>query len=65
MSSAEMIIPFRIIFLRLRREKNVFCGINFCDIGTLCKKFRIYFRDPNVLNFFQPSLRKKIRYIWE
>ena len=66
MSSTEMISPLRIIFLRLRREKNVSCGINFCDIGTLWKKCGIYFRDPNVLtNFFQPSLKKKIRYIWE
>ena len=59
MSSTEMIIPFRIIFLQLRR---VFCGINFYDVGTLWKKCGIYFRDPNVLtNFFQPSLKKKIR----
>ena len=47
-------------------KKNVFCGINFCDVGILWKKCRIYFRDPNVLtNFFQPSLKKKIRYTWE
>ena len=30
------------------------------------EKCGIYFRDPNVLtNIFQPSLKKKIRYIWE
>ena len=60
MSSTEMIIPFRIIFLRLRHEKNVFCGINFWDVGILWKKCGIYFRDPIVLtNFFQSSLKKK------
>ena len=33
-------------------KKNVFCGINFYD--------------PNVLRkFFQPSLKKNLRYIWE
>ena len=47
-------------------KKDVFCGINFCDVGMLWKKCRIYFCDPNVLtNFFKPSLKKKIRYIWE
>ena len=66
MSSKEMIIPFRIFFLRLRHEKNVFCRINFCNVGILWKKCGIYFRDPNVLTiFFQPSLKNKIRYIWE
>ena len=48
------------IFLRLRHEKNVFCGINFCDVGILWKKFGIYFRDSNVsTNFFQPRLKKE------
>ena len=66
MSITEMIIPFRIILLRLRHEKDVSCGINFCDGGILCKKCEIYFCDPNVLrNFFQLSLQKKIQYIWE
>ena len=37
MSSTDMIIPFR-KFLQLRHEKNVFCGINFCDVGILWKK---------------------------
>ena len=59
MSSTEMIIPFH-IFLRLRHEKNVFCGNNFCDVGILWKKWRIYFRDPNVLTiFFQSSLERR------
>ena len=66
MSSTEMIIPFRIIFSRLRHEKNVFYGINFCDVGILWKKCGIYFCDPNVLtNFVLASLKKKIQYIWE
>ena len=66
MSSTETIIPFHITFLRLHHENNVFCGINFCDGGILWKKCWIYFRDPNVLaNFFQSSLKMKIRYIWE
>ena len=42
MSSTEMIIPFR-KFLRLRHEKNVFCGINFCDVGILWKKMQNLF----------------------
>ena len=42
MSSTEMIIPFR-KFLRLRHEKNVFCGINFCDVGILWKKMHYLF----------------------
>ena len=62
MSSTEMIIPFRIIFLQLRHG---FCGINFCDVGTLWKKCGIYFRDPNVLtNPFQPSLKKEDKDIY-
>ena len=66
MSSTEMIIPFRIIFSRLWHEKNIFYGINFCDVGILWKKCGIYFCDPNVLaNFVLPSLKKKIQYIWE
>ena len=44
------------IFLRLRHEKNVFCGINFCDVGILWKKCGIYVCNPNVL-------KKKIRYL--
>ena len=52
MSSTEMIIPFR-IFLQLRHEKNVFCGMNFGDVDILWKKCGIYICDPNVLtNFF-------------
>ena len=42
-----MVIPFRIIFLRLRHEKRSFCGINFCDIGILWKKCGIYFCNLN------------------
>ena len=58
MSSTEMIIPFRIIFLRFRHEKNVFCEINFCNVGIYGKN--VEFCDPNVLtNFFQPRLKKK------
>ena len=49
MSSTEMIIPFRIIFLRLTHEKRFIFGINFCDVGILWKKCGIYFCDPNVL----------------
>ena len=45
-------------------KKDVFCGINSCDVGILWKKCRIYFCDPNGLTkFFQPSLKKKIRYM--
>ena len=35
--------------------KRVFCRINFCNLGILWKKCRIYFCDPNVLtkNFNQ------------
>ena len=32
--------------------KNVFCGINFCDVAILWKKCGIDFRDSNVLTFF-------------
>ena len=45
MSSTEMIIPFR-IFLRLRHEKNVFCGIIFCDVGILWKNAEFIFAIP-------------------
>ena len=47
-------------------KKDVFCGINFCDVGIYEKKCGIYFWDPNVLTkFIQPSLKKEIQYIWE
>ena len=47
-------------------KKHVFCGINFCDVGILWKKCEIYFCSPDVLTkFFQPSVKKEIRYIWE
>ena len=40
-------------------NKNVFCGINFCGLGSLWKKCRIYFCDPNVLTKnFLPRLKR-------
>ena len=47
-------------------KKDVFCGVYFCDVGILWEKCGIYFCDANVLTkFFQPSLKKKMQYIWE
>ena len=55
-----MIIPFRIMFLRLKCiKKDVFFGINFCDVGILWKKCEIYFCNPNVLTKFFPAKSKK------
>ena len=40
-------------------KKDVFCGINFCDVGILWKKCEIYFCDPNVLTRFFSTKSKK------
>ena len=40
-------------------KKDVFCGINFCNVGILWKKCGIYFRDPNVLTIFFFSAKSK------
>ena len=59
MSSTEMIIPFRIIFLRLRHEKNIFCLVNFCDVGILRKKMRLLFSRSQCFNRFFLTKSKK------
>ena len=47
-------------------KKDVFFGINFYDVAILWNECGIYFYDPNVsTKIFQPSLKKKIQYIWE
>ena len=53
----------RNLFLRMRHEKNVFCGVSFCDLGILWKKCGIYFCNPNILTkYFLSKSKKKVRY---
>ena len=60
MSSTKMIIPFCVMFLRLRHEKNVFCGINFCDTDILWKKCRFfYFAIPMFNKYFSTKSKKE------
>ena len=66
MSSTQKWLFHSTYFWDWGMKKDVFCGINFCDVGILWKKCRIYFCNPNILTkFIQPILKKKRRYIWE
>ena len=45
MSSTKRLFHF-VYLCDCSMKKNVFCGINFWDVGILWKKCRIYFCDP-------------------